>query len=184
MNKKLVELIVTFLGVGKSPFCPGTFGSIATLPLWFLIISMISILKLRHPTLIMSSFIVILYVIGYGATELYLLEKQTKDPKEIVIDEVVGQLLAFFLSLSFSFFLGGKSLAAINSKCPYFINMAMLVTPIIFFRLYDILKPGIIGTVDRKMENALGVMLDDVLAGIFAGITNVAFVLILVKFLF
>lgn len=184
MNKKITDLVVTFFGVGKSPICPGTFGSIATLPLWFLLISIISYLELKRPILILSIFIIILYIVGYKYTKKYITENNLEDPKEVVIDEVVGQLISFFISLSFVFFLKNKTPANVNQKCPYFLNIYLLITPIIFFRLYDIKKPWIIGEIDSKMKNACGIMLDDIVAGIFAGITNTLITLILIKIFF
>ena len=56
-----------------------------------------------------------------------------------------------------------------------------LIFPIILFRIYDIKKPWIIGKIDLKMKNALGVMLDDVVGGIFAGLTNSAIMFIILK---
>ncbi|MDR1499234.1 MAG: phosphatidylglycerophosphatase A [Rickettsiales bacterium] len=184
MNKfKVAEVISTFFYSGKSRFCPGTMGSIATLPLWFLIISFIVYYKLK-PLLTLILFTTLVGIVGYWATKIYIAETHRDDPKEIVIDEVVGQLLSFIFSFSFIFFVGNYDILQIHNTSPYFLHTFLFLMPIVFFRIYDITKPLIIGTVDRKMKNALGVMLDDVIAGIFAGITNSIVIFTLLKLFF
>jgi phosphatidylglycerophosphatase A len=57
------------------------------------------------------------------------------------------------------------------------------ITPVVLFRVYDIWKPGIVGLVDSNMKNAMGVILDDVIAGVFAGLTNIALIVIFLNML-
>lgn len=184
MNK-LTKIIVTFFGSGLSRVCPGTIGSILTLPLWFLIISVMLYLKLLQPVVfisIISIIILALFFIGLYFTKLYIEETKKEDPSEVVIDEVVGQLISFVLSLSFIFVI--KDAVLFNNfvtEHKIFLLFYCFIMPIIFFRIYDIKKPWIIGTIDSKIKNALGVMLDDVVGGIFAGITNSLIMITILK---
>lgn len=171
---KIAELISTFLFIGKkAKFCPGTFGSIATLPLWFLIISLVAYLKIS-PIIFIPFITVIISLFGFWATKVYLAETNQEDPKEVVIDEVVGQLLSFIFSFSFVVFLP-KNLAELSKFLEshlYFSSFFLFITPIIFFRIFDIKKPLFIGWADKNIKNAYGVMLDDIFAGICAGLLN------------
>ena len=110
------------------------------------------------------------------------------DPSEVVIDEVVGQLIAFIMSSSLIYMQSAKIELIMNCECVYLKNglgLLLLITPIIFFRLFDIGKPWIIGYIDKNIKSAHGVMLDDVFAGLFAGICNVILIylfLFLIRF--
>ncbi|MEI6805462.1 MAG: phosphatidylglycerophosphatase A, partial [Myxococcaceae bacterium] len=95
------------------------------------------------------SLVLLVFVIGWWATFRALPTFKSQDPKEIVIDEVAGQGLALVF-------------------CPP--GWMALLLGFILFRLFDILKPWPISYVDRKIKNALGVMLDDMLAGVFAAL--------------
>ena len=138
---KWYTLIATWFGSGRSSFAPGTMGSLATLPLAYLI----------HVTLGWQALIVgsvIAFVIGVKATELYLKHETDKsDPGEVVIDEVAGQMLtlAFLAPTITSYLLG------------FFL-----------FRLFDVVKPWPIGWLDKNVKGAMGVMVDDMVAGLAA----------------
>ena len=100
------------------------------------------------------------------------------DPQEIVIDEVVGQLLAFVLSFSFLLLPNDNSSLLNNSgfKITFFVVM-----PFVLFRFFDITKPSLVGYFDR-IKNAFGVMMDDVVAGVFAGLSNSLIIFVLINF--
>lgn len=182
MNKsKIIKLIVTYFGSGLSRICPGTVGSILTLPLWFVIIYTGSAFRL-NPFLWLLTVISIISAIAYYSTKKYLEETKKEDPSEVVIDEVVGQLLAFLFSFSFLFFVINKpNLLILTIDHKFFTYSYFFIFPIILFRIYDIKKPWIIGKIDSKMKNVNGVILDDVVAGIFAGITNSVIMLIMLR---
>lgn len=177
------KLISTFFYVGFSKICPGTFGSIATLPLWFFICYCLSKLNISsNSRLLLAILLVILiliYVLGTITTKIYMDETKKSDPSEVVIDEVVGQLIAFIMSSTLIYMQSYKITAIMNCNCNYLKNgivLLLMVTPIIFFRIFDILKPYPIGYIDKNMDNAHGVMLDDVVAGIFAGLCNTSLI--------
>lgn len=181
------KLISTFFYVGSSSkICPGTFGSIATLPLWIilsLITTKLNLGQFSIPFILL--FILLLYFVGEISTKYYMEITKKKDPSEVVIDEVIGQLLALFITSVLISFSTNKVNAILECECVGLKNMLttfLLITPVILFRIFDITKPNIIGYIDKNIETARGVMLDDVFAGLFAGIVNV--ILMLIFFLF
>ncbi|MDR2777754.1 MAG: phosphatidylglycerophosphatase A [Rickettsiales bacterium] len=174
-NFRFVELFVTFCGLGRSRLCPGTLASVATFPLWFLILSLVEYFGLRRPILIISIAIGGLFFLALRAVDIYVKQNnRDDDPREVVIDEVVGQLIGFFLSLFLVSIVGKLGLDLLQREYKYILFTFSFITPVILFRIYDIWKPGIVGKIDAGMKSALGIMLDDVVAGLFAGLTNLA----------
>lgn len=88
---------------------------------------------------------------------------QSHDNSEIVVDEAVGVWIAMSISCAFVF---GKNGDILEGQ----FYILSIILSFIYFRAFDILKPSIIGKIDREVKGGLGVMLDDVLAGFFAGI--------------
>jgi len=120
---------------------PGTWGSLAALPLWWLL----QPLGLLHYVLaVLLLGIGSIYLSGRAETIL-----QRADPPIIVIDEVVGQLIAL-------------------AGCP--LNVYALGLSVILFRVFDIFKPFPIGLINDRWRGGLAIVLDDVVAGIFAGL--------------
>jgi phosphatidylglycerophosphatase A len=150
--KPLAHMIATVFGVGHIRPAPGTWGSLAALPL-FLVLHLIG----GFPLTVLAT--VALYFAGLWATEEYTLTLSDHDPSEVVIDEVAGQFVAL-LPLSFVAWDKGLSILAL---WPGWIAAFAL------FRLFDITKPGPVGWADRR-NDATGVMLDDVIAGLLAAI--------------
>ena len=131
---------------------PGTWGSLAALPLG------LGLYLLGGPWLLLA-LTVIIAAVGVWTIGQHISGSADKDPSEIVIDEVAGQWLAL-LPVAFGAWHAG---AAVTALWPGWIAAFVL------FRLFDIWKPGPIGWADRRGD-ALGVMLDDLIAGLFAGI--------------
>ncbi|MEQ8897708.1 MAG: phosphatidylglycerophosphatase A [Roseovarius sp.] len=151
----LSHLIATVCYVGHLRPASGTWGSLVALPLAWLIH------MATGPWLLIVA-IFAFYVIGLWATANETSGKADHDPSEIVVDELVGQWIAF-LPVSIGAAHVGAELTAL---WPGWIAAFLL------FRLFDIWKPGPIGWADRKGD-ATGVMLDDVIAGVFAAISVV-----------
>lgn len=148
----LTNCIATFFWIGHLRPAPGTWGSLAAIPVaWGLHI-------LGGPILL-GLGVILSFALGWWATALETKGKSDHDPSEIVIDEVAGQWLAF-LPVSIGAAHVGASLTALWPGW---------IAAFILFRLFDIWKPGPIGWADRRGD-ALGVMLDDIIAGIFAGL--------------
>lgn len=151
----MTRVIATFLYVGLLRPAPGTWGSLAALPIaWAL-----------HqtggfPALALAT--VVVFFVGWWATHRETLGQPDHDPSEIVIDEVVGQWVSL-LPVSAGAWANGVDITRLWPGW---------VVAFLAFRLFDIWKPGPIGWADRK-ATALGVMLDDVIAGIFAALVGI-----------
>jgi len=150
MNR-LATMIATVMGVGYLRPAPGTWGSLVALPIaWSLHIIG------GFPLLCIA--VVAGFLKGLWATGVMTRGHDNHDPSEIVIDEVIGQWIAL-LPLSYVAWSQGLDITLL---WPGWIAAFLL------FRLFDITKPGPIGKADRR-NDAMGVMLDDVIAGVFAG---------------
>ncbi|MEA3288545.1 MAG: phosphatidylglycerophosphatase A [Campylobacterota bacterium] len=130
---------------GLSPKAPGTVGSFVSLLLGMWLLNFIPLSTLFLLSLLISVFAV-------KQINIYEEETNTHDGKEIVIDELAGMWIAL-------------SIAGVTAD-----NWIMAGLAFIFFRAFDILKPSVIGKIDRDVEGGWGVMGDDILAGLFAGL--------------
>ena len=150
-----------FLTVGYSglfPKAPGTAGTIVSLPLGLIILSMFG-----PQTLFLAALLAA--VAGTKMIDHYESKTHTHDDKRIVIDELAGMWIA--LSIAPAVIFDIQDLSAWDNGIALQIIMSF-----IFFRIYDIKKPSIIGRIDRETKGGLGVMGDDVIAGFAAGITT------------
>ena len=152
----MTHLIATFFYIGHLRPAPGTWGSLAALPVAW------ALHTLGGPMLLALG-LALVFTLGWWATALETKGKEDHDPSEIVIDEVAGQWLAF-LPVSIGAAHAG---VAITALWPGWI------TAFLTFRLFDIWKPGPIGWADRQ-GGPLGVMLDDLLAGLAAALCVLA----------
>ncbi|MBC7739512.1 MAG: phosphatidylglycerophosphatase A [Candidatus Saccharibacteria bacterium] len=147
--------ISIFFGVGLLRPAPGTWGSAVAVLLGLVI--------LRYhgfPVLVVAA--VAATALGFWSVGRELAEHPGTDPSEIVIDEVAGQWIALLFPAAAFWWRGS------TDWMPY----PGWVAAFVFFRLFDIWKPWIIGRADRRTDPA-GVMLDDILAGLFAGIATI-----------
>ena len=147
--------IATVFGLGYLRPASGTWASAAAVVVGLLIDR-----YLGFPALVLAT--IAAAGLGYWAVNQALGDDTTADPSEFVIDEVAGQWLALLFS-SAAFWARGW-----EGFLPYPAPLAAFV----FFRLFDVWKPWIIGRADR-MGGAKGVMLDDLIAGVFAGIATI-----------
>ena len=136
----LPALIATFFGAGKSPKAPGTIGTLAALPFGWVLGELGGVPLLAVATLFA-------FGIGWWASEKYVQDTGKEDPSEVVIDEVAGIWLTLcFMPQEWLFY--ALAFAA--------------------FRFFDILKPWPVSWADRRIKGGLGIMLDDILAGLYA----------------
>jgi phosphatidylglycerophosphatase A len=149
------RMIAIFFGVGLLKPAPGTWGSLAAVLLAWVIDR-----YLGFPTLLLATIAVI--IAGFWAVRTELAQRPGDDPSEFVIDEVAGQWIALLFS-SAAFWWRG-----FDGFLPWPAPLAAFV----FFRLFDIWKPWLVGRADRR-HDADGVMLDDLWAGLFAGLATV-----------
>ncbi|MFC1857783.1 phosphatidylglycerophosphatase A [Thermodesulfobacteriota bacterium] len=140
-RQKAVMFLATGCFIGKIPFAPGTFGSLEGLPLSFLLS------KLNLSITILCIFAFILFAVWIANAAETILNKN--DPGCIVIDEIAG-------------------MAVTLAGLPF--NLFFTVTGFITFRVLDILKPFPIRYLEKRFSGGVGVVLDDVAAGIFANI--------------
>lgn len=134
--------LATWFFSGLLPIAPGTWGSLAALPFAWAIAALAG-----HWVLLPAAAAV--FLVGLWAAAVYLRHDGTDDPGAVVVDEVAGQWIA---------------LAAVPPD-PFVYAFGFLL-----FRIADIVKPWPIGAVERLVKGALGVLLDDVLAGLAAGV--------------
>ena len=136
-------LVATFFGAGLSPFAPGTVGSLAALPFAWLIHAWLGSWALFGAA-------AAAFAIGLWAANAYTRAGVERDPGAVVIDEVAGQWL---------------TLAAVAATP---LNYAI---GFVLFRVFDIVKPWPASRIDRHMHGGMGIMLDDIVAAIYAGAT-------------
>nr|WP_170677368.1 phosphatidylglycerophosphatase A [uncultured Ruegeria sp.] len=146
------RLIGTVGGVGYLRPAPGTWGSLAALPMVWVLHTLGG-----FPLLALATLIV--FVAGLWATKVMTAGQDDHDPSEIVIDEVAGQFIALW-AISYPAWAHGLEITALWPGW---------VAGFVLFRLFDITKPGPVGWADRRGD-PMGVMLDDVIAGVFSAI--------------
>lgn len=151
-------IVATFFGAGHLRPASGTWASAITVAL------AVAAFQLGWALLVPVAF-VLATLAGFWAVPRYLRTTGAKDPPEVVIDEVAGQLLALSFTVLPLWWHGVADLAL--TAWPGW------VVPFLLFRLFDVWKPWLVGRADR-MEGTAGVMLDDLWAGLFAGLGAVA----------
>ena len=168
---KLHELLLSFFYFGKFPKAPGTFGSLIATLFWIAFSLNAEGLSISIVVQNISWLIFLLISFFYGcfATPIYSKKFNQVDHQTIVLDEVVGQIIA--LQISFIF------IHKIYFDKPSLIFTHLFIS-FILFRFFDIKKPSIVGWADR-IKSGFGVMLDDLFAGIFAGIISAAIVYVI-----
>ena len=144
MNSRAVYTpIATVFGIGYSPIAPGTAASVVALPFAWLI-------AISGGRFVLLLAAILASAIGAWACELYAHEKKENDPSECVIDEVAGQWIACAFAPPNDMLLG-------------------FALAFVLFRVFDILKPWPVSAAER-LPGGLGIMADDVAAGVLAGI--------------
>jgi|TARA_B110000914_G_scaffold163793_1_gene144310 phosphatidylglycerophosphatase A len=136
---KFSEFFGTIAYVGKIPFAPGTFGSLAALVAWYFL----------KPTISDPLFLLLtgaIFFFGVVVTDVLISVWENHDPQQVVIDEWVGMWISLYL-------------------VPHSITWGLVA--FVLFRIFDIFKPGPVQIMD-DMHDAIGVMMDDVVAGILA----------------
>tara|TARA_B100001175_G_scaffold298506_1_gene289153 strand:- start:713 stop:1204 length:492 start_codon:yes stop_codon:yes gene_type:complete len=150
MNK-INFLFVTLFGIGKFKKIPGSYASFATTIFLFFMFHI-----LNFPPNIVLIGVIIIFVISLYAVNLFIKDLDNKDPKEVVIDEFIGQSIPICLyEIAHE---GAKETSQILTF--YFIIF-------ILFRIFDITKPYPVSYYDRNFKNSFGVIMDDVCAGLY-----------------
>ena len=162
MIKTFNSLFVTMFGIGKIKMIPGTVGSLATIIILFVLFHTLNI----SSNLILLG-LVIIFIYSFSAVASYTENSENKDPKEIVIDEFIGQSIPIYL----------YEISHGTEKSP---NEAIIFYAICFvlFRFFDIKKPFPVSFFDRNFKNSFGVIMDDVCAGLYVVLSLICFMVL------
>ena len=151
MISKINFLFVTLFGIGKVKKIPGSVASLATILFLFFLFH---ILNISPDTVLV--FIIIIFFVSFYAVNIFIKNLTNKDPKEVVIDEFIGQ------SIPVCLYEISHNIPKENDEILkfYFIMFVLL-------RLFDIVKPFPVSYYDKKFKNSFGVIMDDVCAGLY-----------------
>jgi phosphatidylglycerophosphatase A len=166
MIDKINIIFVTFFGIGKIKIAPGTCASFLTIIVLFYYFH---ILKASNEIILI--LLLIIFILALYSVKKYINDKDNKDPKEVVIDEVIGQSIPLYL---YEVSHGGNKDS--SEAIMYYVYIFLL------FRFFDVKKPFPINLIDKKYKNSFGVMFDDIVAGFYTVITLVIFMIIKSKF--
>ena len=151
MLNKINFLFVTLFGIGRIKKIPGSFASLATTLFLFFLFHILNI----FPNIILFSVIIIFFISLY-AVNIFIKDLTNKDPKEVVIDEFIGQSIPICLyEIAHE---GPKETDQVLTS--YFIMF-------ILFRIFDIVKPYPVSYYDKNFKNSFGVIMDDVCAAFY-----------------
>ena len=162
MIKNINFLFVTFFGIGTIRYAPGTITSLITAIFLF---SLFHILNFSNITILIILVAIFLY--SFVAIANYIKDDNNKDPKEVVIDEVVGQSIPIYM-----YEVAHGTTKDFNEAILFYIYIFIL------FRFFDIKKPFPINFFDKKFKNSFGVVIDDVIAGFYVVLTLIIFMVI------
>ncbi len=162
MIRTLNTLFVTMFGLGKIPKIPGTFGSLASIILLYIFFH---ILDLSSNSILI--FLIIIFIFSFSAVAIYIKDNENKDPKEVIIDEFIGQSIPIYLY-------------EISHGTEKTSDEAIIFYVICFvlFRFFDILKPFPVSYFDKNFKNSFGVIMDDICAGFYVVLSLICFMVL------
>ena len=166
MIKTLNYLFVTCFGIGSFRFAPGTITSLITT---IFLYSLFHIINLSNNTIL--AILLIVFVYSFYAVSEYIKFNENKDPKEVVIDEFIGQSIPIYL-----YEISHGAVKDSQEAVLFYLYIFIL------FRYFDIKKPFPVSYFDKKFKNSFGVILDDVVAGLYVVLTLIIFMVIKSKF--
>ena len=162
MINKFNTLLVTMFGIGKIKIIPGTFGSLTTVIILYILFHLLNI-----SSNIILLGLVIIFIYSFPAVASHIENIEDKDPREIVIDEFIGQSIPIYL----------YEVSHGTEKSP---NEAVIFYAICFilFRFFDIRKPFPVSFFDKNYKNSFGVIMDDVCAGLYVVLSIICFMVL------
>ncbi len=162
MIKIFNTLFVTMFGLGKIPKIPGTFGSLATIIILYILFHILDL----SSNLIFIGLIVI-FIFSFIAVTTHIKDNENKDPKEVIIDEFIGQSIPIYLyEISHGIEKSADEAIIFYSVC------------FILFRFFDIVKPFPVSYFDKNFKNSFGVIMDDVCAGFYVVLSLICFMVL------
>ena len=159
--KNPFHLAATLGGIGMIPIAPGTFGSVAAWLIFVYLSHFISMINMIILTILLC--ILSIWICNQASKDL-----ENKDHKSIVIDELVGMWIALLPVLFIA-----------NSQ---FERTIYALAALVFFRLFDIIKPFPISYFDKNYKNGFGIVIDDVISGLIAIIPSYIILILLSLF--
>ena len=162
MIKNLNTLFVTMFGLGKVPKIPGTFGSLATVIILYIFFH---ILNLSSNLILI--ILIIIFIFSFLAITNHIKHSENKDPKEVIIDELIGQSIPIYL-YEISHGIKKSPDETIIFYCICFL----------LFRFFDIVKPFPVSYFDKNFKNSFGVIMDDVCAGFYVVLSLICFMVL------
>tara|TARA_B100000123_G_scaffold238161_1_gene190248 strand:+ start:282 stop:773 length:492 start_codon:yes stop_codon:yes gene_type:complete len=150
--KKINVLISTFFGNGYISKIPGTFTSLSTLIILYIFFEVLQFKNLNYILILYS----IIFFYSFYAVMDSETEFEIKDPRQIVIDEVLGQAMPLILIV----YLSSNNLINVPVEIYYLLSF-------ILFRFFDIVKPFPVSYFDKQHKNFFGIIMDDIMAGLY-----------------
>ena len=151
MLNKINFLFVTLFGIGKIKKVPGSFASLATTLFLFFLFHVLNV----SPNIVLFLVIIIFFISLY-AVNIFIKDLTNKDPKEVVIDEFIGQSIPICLY---------EVAHNIPKETDQILKFYFIM--FILFRIFDIVKPYPVSYYDKNFKNSFGVIMDDVCAGLY-----------------
>ncbi len=166
MIKTFNYLFVTCFGIGSFRYAPGTITSLITTVFLF---SLFHILNLSSIIILITLLLIFIY--SFYAVSNYIKDNDNKDPKEVVVDEFIGQSIPIYL-----YEVSHGTIKDPQEAVLFYLYIFIL------FRYFDIKKPFPVNFFDKKFKNSFGVIFDDVVAGLYVVLTLIIFMIIKSKF--
>ena len=151
MINKINFLFVTLFGIGKIKKIPGSIASLATTFFLFFLFHILNI----SPNIVLIALIIIFFISLHGVN-IFIKDLKNKDPKEVVIDEFIGQSIPLCL-----YEVAHNVPEETGEILKFYFIMFIL------FRIFDITKPFPVSYYEKNFKNSLGVIMDDVCAGLY-----------------
>jgi len=151
MDNKINFYFVTLFGIGKLKKIPGSYASLATTIFLFILFHILNF----SPNIVLIG-VIIVFLISLYAVNIFIKDMDNKDPKEVVIDEFIGQSIPICL-----YEIAHEGTKETNEVLTFYFIMFIL------FRLFDIVKPYPVSYYDKNFKNSFGVIMDDVVAGLY-----------------
>ncbi len=148
---KTIFLFVTLFGIGKLKKIPGSYASLITTIFLFFIFHIFNF----SPNIVLIGIVIIFFISLY-AVNIFIKDLDHKDPKEIVIDEFIGQSIPICL-----YEIAHEGTRETSQILTFYFIMFIL------FRIFDIAKPYPVSYYDKNFKNSFGVVMDDVVAGLY-----------------
>ena len=161
MLKKINTLFVTMFGIGKLPRIPGSYASLVTVILLYILFHIFSV-----PADLFLFFLLAIFIISLFSVNLFIKNLSNKDPKEVVIDEFIGQSIPIYMyEISH------------GTQKSYDEAIIFYGACFILFRFFDIVKPFPVNFFDKKFKNSFGVIMDDICAGFYVVLSLICFMI-------